>query len=60
MSELLRRLKFPPLLLAFLVLLQGLLEFARYYGYYPGAEEVDQPGAALKGQNLEDFKGKFR
>jgi hypothetical protein len=36
------------------------LEFARYYGYYPGAEEVDQPGADLKGDNLADFKAKFR
>lgn len=38
---------------------EGVLEFARYYGYYPGAEEVGQPGAALKGDNLEDFKAKF-
>lgn len=38
----------------------GVLEFARYYGFYPGAEEVGQPGAALKGDNLEAFKSKFR
>jgi hypothetical protein len=36
------------------------LEFARYYGYYAGSEEEGQPGAALKGSNLEDFKSKFR
>jgi hypothetical protein len=36
------------------------LEFARYYGYYPGVEAQGQQAAALTGQNLADFKTKFR
>jgi hypothetical protein len=36
------------------------LEFARYYGYYPGAEAQGQEAAALTGQNLAVFKTKFR
>lgn len=38
----------------------GVLQMARYFGYYPGAEAEGQPGAALTGANLEDFKARFR
>jgi len=38
----------------------GVFEFARYYGFYPGAEALGQEGAALTGDNLQAFKDKFR
>jgi hypothetical protein len=38
----------------------AVLQFAQYYGYYLGAEAEGQHRAALIGDNLKDFKAKFR
>jgi len=40
--------------------LAGVLDFARWYGFYSGAEAVNQSRASLSGSNLQTFKEKFR